>query len=63
MKNSPTHDIFTIIETKNKEAKNYWLKVGTGFTNRDGSFNLVFDALPTTGRVQIRLRKDTEESK
>jgi hypothetical protein len=39
------------------ETKTYtrWTKIGVGFTNRDGSINLILDALPLgTNRLQIR---------
>jgi len=32
-----------------------WTKIGIGFTNRDGSINLILDALPLgTNRLQVR---------
>jgi hypothetical protein len=32
-----------------------WMRIGVGFTNRDGSINLFLDALPLgTNRLQIR---------
>jgi hypothetical protein len=34
---------------------NHWIRVGSAFTNRDGSMNLLLDALPFgTNRLQIR---------
>lgn len=37
-----------------KDGKTYWLKVGAAFVNRDGSWNVHLDALPATGKLQIR---------
>ncbi|HUU01137.1 MAG TPA: hypothetical protein VM425_06855 [Myxococcota bacterium] len=45
--------VYTIVEREGLE-KSFWIKVGACFTNRDGSFNVYLDALPTNGRLQIR---------
>lgn len=37
-----------------KNGKTYWMRVGTGFNNRDGSINLYLDAYPANGKLQIR---------
>lgn len=48
--------------------KTFWLRVGSAFTNRDGSFNVYLDALPTNNKLQIRelderdLKKDAPAS-
>lgn len=45
--------------------KDFWIRVGTAFENRDGSWSLVLDALPTNGRLIVRderEREQTEES-
>jgi len=34
--------------------KTYWMKIGSAFVNRDGSFNVYLDALPTNNKLQIR---------
>jgi hypothetical protein len=39
-------------ETK---TRTHWVRIGIGFTNRDGSINLILDALPLgTNRLQVR---------
>ena len=48
--------VYTIIEKEGKE-KPFWVKVGACFANRDGSWNVVLDALPTNGRLHIRPRE------
>jgi len=35
-------------------GKTYWMKIGSAFTNRDGSFNVYLDAYPANGKLQIR---------
>jgi hypothetical protein len=50
---------YTVIERS--EGKSYWLRVGTVFENRDGSLNVVLDAIPVNGRLQIREYQPDEE--
>lgn len=63
MKESITlKDVFTIADrtpsARGGEAKDHWwTKIGIGFVNRDNSINVVLDALPLNGRLQIRDRK------
>ncbi|HEV3189334.1 MAG TPA: hypothetical protein VGY54_02495 [Polyangiaceae bacterium] len=40
------------------EKKNYWTKIGVAFENKDGSWNLRFDYLPTgTSETTIQMRE------
>lgn len=50
-------DVYVISETTNEDEKSRWSKIGVGFLNKDGSINLIFDALPLKGRVHVRDRK------
>jgi hypothetical protein len=43
--------VFTVVERGNRS---YWVRVGVGFTNKDGSLNLKLDAIPTNGSLQVR---------
>jgi hypothetical protein len=48
----PTHNIWRVTGD-NKDAR--WVKVGAAWPNRDGKgLNLVFDAVPVTGRIVLR---------
>jgi len=51
-------DVFTVAERPqgSVEGKDRWTKIGIGFVNRDNSINVVLDAFPTNGRLQIRDR-------
>ncbi|HPW46038.1 MAG TPA: hypothetical protein PKU96_06705 [bacterium] len=51
-------DVFTIIE--GKEGKSRWVKIGSAYGNKDGSINVILDALPCDGKVQIREKRKTE---
>lgn len=45
--------VWTIIEDASRD-RSYWVRTGTGFENRDGSYNLYLDALPTNGKLHMR---------
>lgn len=44
--------IYTIVERK--DGKSYWVRVGAGFVNRDGSITVKLDAVPVNGVLQVR---------
>jgi hypothetical protein len=44
--------VFTVVERG--QGKSIWVRVGTGFLNKDGSWNLHLDAVPTNGKLQVR---------
>ena len=50
-------DVFTITETKDDSKKNFWTNVGVAFVNKDGSINVILNAFPVSGKLQIRDRK------
>jgi len=55
-------DVYAIYETKGEgRERSRWVRVGVAFDNKDGSLNVLLDALPLTGRLQIRSR-ETEKS-
>ncbi|MDO8644611.1 MAG: hypothetical protein Q7S00_06585 [bacterium] len=54
-------DVYTISERTGAEEKSRWTRIGVGFVNRDSSINVVLDAIPTNGRMQIRDRQTKQE--
>jgi hypothetical protein len=44
--------VFTVIDRG--QGKSIWVRVGVGYTNRDGSLNLRLDAIPVNGMLQVR---------
>jgi hypothetical protein len=44
--------VYTVIDRG--QGKSFWVRVGVGFTNRDGSINLRLDAIPVNGTLQVR---------
>lgn len=44
--------VYTIVERPGD--KSFWVRIGSAFLNRDGSWNLKLDALPLNGSLQMR---------
>lgn len=44
--------VFTVVERG--PGKSYWTRIGVGFENKDGSWNLRLDAIPISGKLQVR---------
>ena len=42
-------------------TKDRWTRIGIGFVNRDSSINVVLDAIPLNGRLQIRDRRPKDQ--
>jgi hypothetical protein len=50
-------DVYAIYESRSDgRDRSRWVRVGVAFDNRDGSVNVLLDALPLSGRLQIRSR-------
>jgi len=50
-------DVYAIYESKTEgRERSRWVRVGVAFDNKDGSLNVLLDALPLSGRLQIRSR-------
>jgi hypothetical protein len=43
-----------------KNGKTFWLRIGSAFTNADGSLNVYLDAYPTNCKLQIRELDDKD---
>ena len=43
--------VYVVTERNNK---NYWIRVGVAFTNKDGSLSVRLEAIPVSGEMQIR---------
>ncbi|RLB58549.1 MAG: hypothetical protein DRI34_04540 [Deltaproteobacteria bacterium] len=54
-------EVYTVVDKAGSE-KSFWVRIGACFTNRDGSFSVLLDALPTNGKLQIRQR-NSEQTK
>jgi len=57
--NRKSKAVYTIVDKGN--AKSVWVRIGWAYLNGDGSYNLVLDALPVNGKLQIRDWQPREE--
>lgn len=46
-----------VFTTREVKGRTIWTRIGTAFTNKDSSLNVVLDALPMGGRLHIREEK------
>lgn len=58
-KNGETKAVFALTE---RDDKTFWTRIGAAFTNKDGSITVALDALPVSGRLQIRDNEPKEDS-
>jgi hypothetical protein len=57
-------DVYAIYESKNDgKERSRWVRVGVAFPQRDGSLNVLLDAIPLSGRLQIRDRAEPQNGK
>ncbi len=56
--------VFAIIERKDTTKPAYWMRVGTAFTNRDGSLSLYLDAFPVgSNKLHVREPRPWDETR
>lgn len=53
-------DVFTVVD-RGEGKKPFWLKVGSAWVNKDGSFNTELDALPVNGALHTRRPRASDE--
>jgi len=46
-----------------RQGKTYWMRIGSAYTNVDGSTNVYLDAFPANGKLQIREFNERDEQK
>ena len=44
-----------------RDGKTYWSKIGMAFVNRDGSITVNLEALPVSGKLQLRDEEERRE--
>jgi hypothetical protein len=54
MTNGQKTESRTVYAITERGEKSYWTKIGVAFENRDRSITVQLDALPVSGRLQIR---------
>ena len=56
MANKAKRELYGAIRREGSE-KNFWTRIGTAFENKDGSWNLLFDYIPTSPGTTIQMRE------
>lgn len=56
MANTAKRELYGAIRREGSE-KNFWTRIGTAFENKDGSWNLLFDYIPTSPDTTIQMRE------
>lgn len=58
---SPEFVVYTIID-HGKDRDDFWQRIGAAWSNKDGSLNVVLNALPVNGKMHIRAPKTDDKS-
>lgn len=61
MANTKTNDPKPVFALTERNDKTHWTRIGAAFTNKDGSITVQLDALPVSGRLQIREEEERGE--
>lgn len=51
--------VYTIVK-RERDGRSFWVRIGAGWKNRDGSLNALLDAVPTNGTLHIREQRPFE---
>ena len=58
-KGTVDYEVFTMIERE--DGQTFWQRLGSAWTNRDGSINVNLNAVPIKdGRLQLRRPRDQD---
>ena len=60
MSDSKRREVWTVAD-RGEGRKGFWLRIGTAFENKDGSWSLVLDALPVNGKLIVRDERPRED--
>ena len=55
-------DVFAIYDSRHAGERSRWVRIGVAFDNKDGSINVLLDAVPLSGRLQVRPRAESAEA-
>ncbi len=50
--------VFAVVE---RDGRTFWPRIGTAFTNANGSVTVKLDAIPVGGKLQIQDRRDFDD--
>lgn len=61
MENKKSYKHVFMVNKSEDGERSYWTKIGVAFVNRDNSLTVELNAIPLSGRLQIRDPKGKEE--
>jgi len=61
-KKRPTHKVFAILPRGGENDKNFWVEIGAGWENADGSINIQQELMPRDPSVTLQIRPVKEEN-
>ncbi len=61
MENKKSYKQVFMVEKSEDGERSFWTKVGVAFVNKDNSLTVELNAIPLSGRLQIRDPKPKED--
>ncbi|HEY4717320.1 MAG TPA: hypothetical protein VII00_09490 [bacterium] len=61
MENNKSYKHVFMVEKSGDGERTFWTKVGVAFVNKDNSLTVELNAIPLSGRLQIREPKQKQE--
>ena len=58
---SPSRPKFNVVAVKTVNEKDYFTRIGVAFPLEQGGFNVLLDAVPTTGRLLVLPERERTE--
>ena len=55
---TPDYEVYSIIESEG--STDFWQRLGSAWTNKDGSINVRLNGLPVNARLQLRAPGDRD---
>lgn len=52
----------TVFALTERDQTTYWTRIGAAWVNKDGSISAQLDAVPVSGRLQIRVDEERDEA-
>lgn len=58
---APQFHVYTVIDSTQPGGRAFWQRVGSAWSNKDGSLNIVLNALPVNGKLHVRAPNPKDE--
>lgn len=60
MAGTTTLEVYTVIEAKHEGDKDFWLRIGSAWKNRDNSLTIRLNALPINGTLVVKKPRERD---